>query len=143
MFNVVHVAARAMLGAEGYDVAKSCGFWIPGWTRPYTVSSARPGGGQHDTRRGGRAGGEVARTVAVYARVRTMLARDTWDYGPHSGRWATGPGTEGMDFPAAVAGAGAALVIGMAAGNGDRALAGADEALAAAVTRQVPRVRAV
>jgi hypothetical protein len=33
VFNVAQVAARAMLGAEGYDIAKVCGSWIPGWTR--------------------------------------------------------------------------------------------------------------
>jgi hypothetical protein len=52
------------------------------------------------------------------------------------------PGTEGIDFAAAVAGAGAALAIGMADGNRDHALAEADKALAAASARQVPRIRA-
>jgi hypothetical protein len=47
-----------------------------------------------------------------------------------------------MDFAAAVAGVGAALAIHMAAGNRERALAEADEALASALVRQVPRVRA-
>ena len=56
-------------------------------------------------------------------------------------RWATGPGTEGMDSTA-VAGAGAALAIGLADGDRDRALSEADEALTAALARQVPRVRA-
>jgi hypothetical protein len=30
VFNMAHVAARAMLGVEGYDVGKVCGSWIPG-----------------------------------------------------------------------------------------------------------------
>ncbi len=47
-------------------------------------------------------------------------------------RWATGPGTEGIDFAVAMAGVGASLAIGMAEGNRDRALAKADEALAVA-----------
>ena len=84
-----------------------------------------------------------SRTVAAYAMVRAMLARDTWTMARILDRWATGPGTEGIDFAAAIAGAGAALAIGMAAGNRDRALAEADEALAAAAARQVPHVRAV
>ena len=78
---------------------------------------------------------KAARTVAAYAMVRAMLARDTWTIARILDRWATGPGTEGMDFAAAVAGAAAALAIGMAAGNRDRALAEADEVLAAALAR--------
>jgi hypothetical protein len=74
--------------------------------------------------------------------VRAMLARDTWTMARILDWWATGPGTEGMDFAAAVAGAGAALAIDIAAGNRDRALAEADEALAAALARRVPGVRA-
>ena len=85
---------------------------------------------------------KAARTVAAYAMVRAMLARDTWTMARILDRWATGPGTEGIDFAAAVAGARAAVAIGMAAGNRDRALAEADKALAAAAARQVPRVRA-
>ena len=86
---------------------------------------------------------KAARTVAAYAMVRAMLARDTWTMARILDRWATGPGTEGIDFAAAIAGVGASLAIGMAAGNRDRALAEADEALAAALARQVSRVRAV
>ena len=85
---------------------------------------------------------KAARTVAAHAMVRAMLARDAWTMARILDRWATGPGTEGMDFAAAVAGAAAALAIGMAAGNRDYALAEADKALAAALARQVPRVRA-
>jgi hypothetical protein len=85
---------------------------------------------------------KAARTVAAYAMVRAMLARDTWTMARILDRWATGPGTEGMDFAAAVAGAGAALAIEMAGGNRDHALAEADEALAAALARQVPAVHA-
>jgi hypothetical protein len=85
---------------------------------------------------------KVGRTVAAYAMVRAMLARDTWTMARILDRWATGPGMEGMDFAAAVAGAGAALGIALAAGNRDRALAEADQALASAMARQVPRVRA-
>ena len=85
---------------------------------------------------------KAGRTVAAYAMVRAMLARDTWTMARILNRWATGPGTEGIDFAAAVAGVGAALAIGLADGNRDRALAEADEALAAALARQVPRVRA-
>jgi len=85
---------------------------------------------------------KAARAVAAYAMVRAMLARDTWTMARILDRWATGPGTEGMDFAAAVAGVGAALAIGMADGNRDRALSEADEALTAATARQVPRVRA-
>jgi hypothetical protein len=85
---------------------------------------------------------KAGRTVAAHAMVRAMLARDTWTMARILDRWATGPGTEGMDFAAAVAGAAAALAIGMA-GNRDRALAEADEALAAAAARQVPHARAV
>jgi hypothetical protein len=84
----------------------------------------------------------AARIVAAYAMVRAMLARDTWTMARILDRWATGPGTEGIDFAAAVAGVGAALAIGLADGNRDRALSEADEALAAALARQVPRVRA-
>src|SRR5262249_18613327 len=58
-----------------------------------------------------------ARTVAAYAMVRAMLARYTWTMARILDRWAAGSGTEGMDFAAAVAGAGAALTIGMAGGN--------------------------
>ena len=88
--------------------------------------------------------GEVkaARTTAAFALVRAMLARDTWTMARILDRWATGPGTESIDFAAAVAGAGAALAIEMAGGNRDRALAEADEALAAALARQVPHVHA-
>ena len=86
---------------------------------------------------------KAGRTVTAHAMVRAMLARDTWTMARILDRWATGPGTEGMDFAAAVAGAAAALAIGMAAGNRDRALAEADEALAAAAARQVSHVRAV
>ena len=89
---------------------------------------------------------KAARTVAAYAMVRAMLgamlARDTWTMARILDRWATGPGIEGMDFAAAVAGVGAALAIGLADGNRDRALFEADEALTAALARQVPRVRA-
>ena len=85
---------------------------------------------------------EVGRTTAAYAMVRAMLARDTWTMARVLDRWATGPGTEGIDFAAAVAGVGAALAIGMADGNRDRALAEADEALAAALARQIPRIHA-
>jgi hypothetical protein len=85
---------------------------------------------------------QAARTVAAYAMVRAMLARDTWTMARILDRWAAGPGPEGIDFAAAVAGAGAALAIGLAAGDRDRALAEADKALAAALARQVPRVRA-
>ena len=85
---------------------------------------------------------KAARTVAAYAMVRAMLARDTWTMARILDRWATGPGMEGIDFAAAVAGAGAALAIEMAAGDRDRALAEADEALAAALARQVPRIHA-
>jgi hypothetical protein len=81
---------------------------------------------------------EVGRTVAAYA----MLARDTWTMSRILDRWAAGPGTEGIDFAAAVAGAGAALAIAMTGGNRDRALAEADEALAAASARQVPHIHA-
>ena len=84
---------------------------------------------------------KTARTVAAYEMVRAMLARYAWTMARILERWATGPGTEGMDFAAAVAGAGAALAIGMADGDRDRALAEADEALTAAFARQVPRVR--
>ena len=83
---------------------------------------------------------KAARTVAAHARVRAMLARDAWTMARILDRWATGPGTEGMDFAAAVAGSGAALAIGMAAGDRDRALAEADKALAAALARQIPRI---
>lgn len=76
-----------------------------------------------------------ARTVAAYAMVRAMLARDTWTMARILQRWATGSGTEGIDFAAAVAGAGAALAIGMAGGNRNRALAEADEALAVALAQ--------
>jgi len=86
---------------------------------------------------------KAARTVAAYAMVRAMLARDASTMARILDRWATGPGTEGIDFAAAIAGVGASLAIGMAAGNRDRALAEADEALAAALARQVSRVRAV
>jgi hypothetical protein len=85
---------------------------------------------------------KVGRTVAAYAMVRAMLARDSWTMARILERWATGSGTEGIDFAAAVAGAAAALAIQMAAGNRDRALAEADEALATALARQVPHVRA-
>ena len=85
---------------------------------------------------------KVGRTVAAYAMVRAMLARDTWTMARILDRWGTGPGTEGIDFAAAVAGVGAALAIGLADGNRDRALSEADEALAAALARQAPRVRA-
>jgi hypothetical protein len=81
-------------------------------------------------------------TIAAYAMVRATLARDTWTMARILDRWATGPGTDGMDFAAAVAGVGAALAIALADGNRDRALSEADEALAAALARQVPRVRA-
>jgi hypothetical protein len=85
---------------------------------------------------------KAVRTVAAYAMVRAMLARDTWTMARILDRWATGPGTEGIDFAAAVAGAGAVLAIEMAAGDRDRALAEADEALAAALARQVRRIHA-
>jgi len=85
---------------------------------------------------------KAARTVAAYAMVRAMLARDTWTMSRILDRWATGPGVEGMDFAAAVAGVGAALAISLAEGDRDRALSEADEALTAALARQVPRVRA-
>jgi len=87
---------------------------------------------------------KAARTVAAYAMVRAMLARDTWTMARIRilQRWATRPGTESVDFAAAVAGVGAALAIALADGNRDRALAEADEALAAALARQVPHVRA-
>jgi hypothetical protein len=85
---------------------------------------------------------KAARTVAAYAMVRATLARDTWTMARILDRWATRPGTESMDFAAAVAGVGAALAIEMAAGDRDRALAEADEALAAALARQVPRIPA-
>ena len=42
---------------------------------------------------------KAARTVAAYAMVRAMLARDTWTMARLLDRWATGPGTEGMDSP--------------------------------------------
>ena len=83
---------------------------------------------------------KAARTVAACAMVRAILARDTWSMARILDRWATGPGTEGMDFAAAVAGVGASLAIGMA-GNRDRALAEADEALAVALA-QVRRLHA-
>jgi hypothetical protein len=79
----------------------------------------------------------AARTVAAYAMVRATLARDTWTMARILDRWATGPGTESMDFAAAVAGVGAALAIGLTEGNRDRALSEADEALASAMARQV------
>jgi len=41
---------------------------------------------------------KAARTVAAYAMVRAMLARDTWTMARILDRWATGPGTEGIDF---------------------------------------------
>jgi hypothetical protein len=45
----------------------------------------------------------AARTVAAYAMVRATLgatlARDTWTMARILDRWATGPGTEGMDSP--------------------------------------------
>jgi hypothetical protein len=85
---------------------------------------------------------KAGRTIAAYAMVRATLARDTWTMARILERWATGPGTEGMDFAAAVAGVGAALAIALAAGNRDHALAEADEALAAALARQVAHVRA-
>jgi len=73
---------------------------------------------------------KVGRTTAAYAMVRAMLARDTWTMARILDRWGTGPGTEGTDFAAAVAGVGAALAIGLTDGNRDRALSEADEALA-------------
>jgi hypothetical protein len=85
---------------------------------------------------------KAARAVAAYAMVRAMLARDTWTMTRILDRWATGPGTEGIEFAAAVAGAGAALAIGLADGNRDRALSEADEALASALARQASRVHA-
>ena len=85
---------------------------------------------------------KAALTVAAYAMLRAMLARDTWTMARILDRWAIGPGTEGMDFAAAVAGVGAALAIGLAEGDRDRALSKADEALTAALARQVPGVRA-
>jgi hypothetical protein len=85
---------------------------------------------------------KAGRSIAAYAMVRAALARDTWTMARILERWATGSGTEGMDFAAAVAGAGAALAIEMAAGNRDCALTEADGALAAALARQVPHVRA-
>jgi hypothetical protein len=81
---------------------------------------------------------KAARTVAAYAMVRAMLARDTWTMARILDRWATGPGAEGMDFAAAVAGAGAALAIGSANGDRDCALSEADEALTAALARKFP-----
>jgi hypothetical protein len=84
----------------------------------------------------------ASRTVAAYAMVRAMLARDTWTMVRILDRWGAGPGPEGIDFAAAIAGVGAALAVGLADGNRDRALSAADEALAAALARQVPRVRA-
>jgi hypothetical protein len=85
---------------------------------------------------------KAGRTVAAHAMVRAMLARDTWTMARILDRWATGPGTEGMDFAAAVAGVGATLAIDLADGDRDRALSEADEALTAALARQVPRFRA-
>jgi hypothetical protein len=84
----------------------------------------------------------AGRTIAAYALLRAVLARDTWTIARILDRWATGSATEGMDFAAAVAGVGAAVAIRMAAGNSDRALAEADAALAAALAHQVPRTRA-
>jgi hypothetical protein len=81
---------------------------------------------------------KAGRTIAAHAMVRATLAQDTWTMARILERWATGPDTESMDFAAAVAGVGAALAIGLADGNRDRALAEADEALAAALARQVP-----
>jgi hypothetical protein len=85
---------------------------------------------------------KAARTVAAYAMVRAMLAQDTWTMARILDRWAARPGTEGIDFAAAVAGAGASLAIGLAGGNRDRVLSEADEAMAAALARQAPHVRA-
>ena len=84
---------------------------------------------------------KAGRTVAAHAMVRAMLARDTWTMARILDRWATGPGTESVDFAAAVAGVGAALTISLADGDRDRALSEADEALTAALARQVSRVR--
>ena len=83
---------------------------------------------------------KAGRTVTAHAMVRAMLARDTWTMARILDRWGTGPGTEGIDFAAAVAGVGAALAIGLADGKRDRALSEADEALAAALARQIPRI---
>ena len=77
------------------------------------------------------------RAIAAYAMVRATLAQDAWTMARILERWATGLGTESMDFAAAVAGAGAALAIGLTDGNRDRALSEADEALASAMARQV------
>jgi hypothetical protein len=143
VFNVAQVAARAMLGAEGYDVAKVVRV-LDSWMG--RGGTRRPVPTRADSMTDGELAAEeakVGRTVAAYAMVRAMLARDTWTMARILDRWATGPGTEGMDFAAAVAGVGAALAIGMADGDRDRALDEADEALAAAAARQVPRVRAV
>jgi hypothetical protein len=41
---------------------------------------------------------KAARTVAAYAMVRAMLARDTWTMARILDRWAIGPGTEGMEL---------------------------------------------
>ena len=76
---------------------------------PTRADSVTPG--QLDTEEG-----KAARTVAAYAMVRAMLARDSWTMARILDRWATGPGTEGMDFAAAVAGVGAALAIRLADG---------------------------
>ena len=65
---------------------------------------------------------KAGRTVAAHAMVRAMLARDTWTMARILDRWVTGPGTEGIDFVAAAAGVGAALAIGLAEGDRDRAL---------------------
>jgi hypothetical protein len=118
-------------GPRGTTSPRFCGSWIPGWTRQYTASSAHPDG-QHDPRPAGPEEAKAARTVAAYAMVRAMLARDTWTMSRILDQWATGPGAEAIDFAAAMTGVGASFAIGMAAGNRDRALAEADDALAAA-----------
>jgi hypothetical protein len=84
---------------------------------------------------------KAGRTVAAYAMVRAMLARDTWTMARILDRWVTGPGTEGIDFVAAAAGVGAALAIGLTDRNRDRALSEVDKALVSALARQVPRIR--
>ena len=141
VFNVAHVADRAMLGAEGYGVAKVLRV-LDSWMDEAVHGVQCPPGGQHDPRRARHGGSQGGPHRGRLCNGAGDARAGYLDHGPHSGPVGPGPGTEGMDFAAAVAGVGAALAIGLTDGNRDRALSEADEALASALARQAPRVRA-
>lgn len=85
---------------------------------------------------------QANQAMAAQALIRAMLARDFWTAERILARWATGSEGDDLAFSAAVTVSACSVILRMAHGDRDRALAEADAVLDLEVKLKAPQTRA-